>query len=65
MRLVKGFDYEIVRMALAAGLRPRIVHWERIHLSLHDRTACRALLDAHGYRFAPDAGLDSLAALPF
>ena len=56
----EGFDYQVVRMALAEGVRPRLVRYEHLHLSTPDRNACASLLANHGYRLFRD-GVDTLA----
>jgi len=45
----EGFDHEILRLALAAGLRPDIIGYEHAHLSTPARNRCIELLSAHGY----------------
>lgn len=56
----EGFDYQVVRMALDEGIRPRLVRYEHLHLSSHDRAACATLLAGCGYRLLRD-GIDTLA----
>jgi FkbM family methyltransferase len=45
----EGFDHHIVRMALAAGLRPDIIHYEYVHMSNADRKGVLELLRQNGY----------------
>lgn len=56
----EGFDCEIVRMALEAGLRPPIINYESCHVSRKDRADCKEQLMAAGYGFI-DIGGDTLA----
>jgi FkbM family methyltransferase len=56
----EGFDYEVIRLALAAGIRPRLVGYEHLHLTTPHRDACAALLGQHGYRLLRDGG-DTIA----
>ncbi len=58
----EGFDYQVVNMALAEGLRPRLIRYEHLHLSIADRNACARLLVDCGYRLLRD-GIDTLALL--
>ncbi|MBA4066701.1 MAG: hypothetical protein C0501_23945 [Isosphaera sp.] len=57
---VEGFDGEVVRMALDAGIRPAIIQYEWEHLRPPERAACKHLLVAAGYGFV-DVGTDTLA----
>ena len=59
----EGYDYEIVKLALSAGLRPSIVYYEHVHLSPVDQDACQRLLADYGYRFS-NAGQNTLAIGP-
>jgi FkbM family methyltransferase len=56
----EGFDYEIVRSALDAGIRPRFLYYEHCHLSPALQWECKRLLDEHGYDFA-EVGKDTIA----
>jgi FkbM family methyltransferase len=46
----EGFDWEIIRSVDFAAVRPDVLIYEHFHLSTEDRAACRAHLDAEGYR---------------
>lgn len=50
----EGFDYDVVRLAIAAGLRPTLLRYEHLHLSTTKRAACAALLVDHGYALLRD-----------
>jgi FkbM family methyltransferase len=56
----EGHDGIILREALAAGLTPRIINYESIHLPPVERYAVKQLLAEHGYRFI-DVERDTLA----
>ena len=56
----EGFDYQVVRLALDAGLRPALIRYEHLHLSTADRQACAALLARQGYALLRD-GPDTIA----
>jgi FkbM family methyltransferase len=58
----EGFDCEVVRMALEAGLRPAIINYEFIHAGRRAQSECKQLLIDAGYRFV-DIGRDTLAVL--
>jgi FkbM family methyltransferase len=58
----EGFDYQVIAMALDAGLLPRLIRYEHLHLSSADRAACADLLGARGYRLLRD-GTDTVALL--
>lgn len=58
----EGFDYQIVRSAIASGLRPNVINYEHCHLSSADAVACKRLLYDAGYRFI-DVGIDTLCQL--
>lgn len=48
----EGFNYEVIKMALATKHMPRpaLIYFEHLHLSAADRTTCINLLGARGYR---------------
>lgn len=50
----EGFDAEIMRMALEAGWRPKLVQYEHKHLSPADRRELSGRLRAEGYRLWAD-----------
>ena len=56
----EGHDGVIVREALTAGLRPRIINYESIHMPPAERYAVKQLLAEQGYRFI-DVERDTLA----
>jgi FkbM family methyltransferase len=58
----EGYDYRVVKSALEAGLRPKIINYEHIHLSRNDQLRCKRMLFARGYRFV-DLGLETLCCL--
>ena len=58
----EGFDYQVVKMILTEGLRPRLIRYEHLHVSTPDRIACTTMLVDAGYRLLRD-GTDTLALL--
>ncbi len=51
----EGFDYEVLKMIDWKQHRPKILHFEDVHLSDQDRQAAYQLLELNGYMlFAPD-----------
>lgn len=56
----EGYDFEILKMFLAAQALPDVVNFERVNLSFRDRQDSGLLLVEHGYRFI-DVGIDTLA----
>lgn len=58
----EGFDLEVIKMALRTGVRPALVNYEFIHLSLEDRLESCRLLAACGYCFL-HGPTDTLAVL--
>lgn len=48
----EGFDDEVIRLTLAAGLRPAIISFESLFLSPARKRSIRSLLEVEGYRFA-------------
>ena len=56
----EGFDYEVVRMVLAAGVEPALIRYEHLHLPTAKRLACADLLAGRGYRLHRD-GIDTIA----
>jgi len=56
----EGFDFEVIKLAFVAGLKPAIIHFENTHLSRGDLEACARLLEANRYRFL-HLGFDTLA----
>jgi FkbM family methyltransferase len=56
----EGFDCEIVRMALDAGLHPPIINYEFLHANRRDQADCKQRLIQAGYRLI-DIGRDTLA----
>lgn len=50
----EGFDAEIMRMALDAGWRPKLVQYEHKHLRPADRRELSARLRSEGYRLWAD-----------
>jgi FkbM family methyltransferase len=56
----EGFDFEIIKMAFAAGLYPKVINYEHVHLSRPEEHACRELLAANDYRYLA-VGKDTLA----
>lgn len=55
----EGFDYEIVKMAFAAGIFPEIINYEWTELSKLQQHDCKVMLVERGYRFV-DIGPDVL-----
>lgn len=58
----EGYDFEVIKMCLASGMRPDIINYEYVHLSLDDQQACRIKLAGLGYRFL-NTGKDTLALM--
>ena len=56
----EGYDYDIVKLAFAAGLRPEMINFEHCHLPPMLRYECKRVLANHGYRFI-EVGKDTLA----
>jgi len=56
----EGFDYEIIKMAFASSCFPQIIHFEHLHLSPKDRSACWQTLTDRGYAFS-EIGYNTLA----
>lgn len=52
----EGFDFEIIKMAFASGIRPPILAFEWVNLSQADMWECRTLLIEHGYRWLISMG---------
>ncbi len=59
----EGYDFEILKMVFGSGMRPRIVSYERVHLSIADQLACREMLIGYGYGFAATR-FDTVALRP-
>jgi FkbM family methyltransferase len=47
----EGFDYEVLKMAFACGLEPKIIAFEWVNLSKADMWSCRCDLIERGYRW--------------
>lgn len=56
----EGYDFEVIRSAFAAGMRPDIINYEHCWLPPKTRHACKEMLDAHGYGFV-ETGKDTIA----
>lgn len=56
----EGFDFEVIKSAFAAGLKPEMINYEHCWLPPDQRLACKHLLDARGYDFL-EVGKDTLA----
>ena len=56
----EGYDFEVLRLAFEAGLRPMMVHYEHQLLSIGDRILAEKLLAANGYGII-DETVDVLA----
>jgi FkbM family methyltransferase len=46
----EGFDYEVIKMFLAASVLPSAINYEHLHLSDADRAACVGMLGPLGYK---------------
>jgi hypothetical protein len=55
----EGYDYQIVKLALEAGVRPDIINYEQCNLSPSDRIDCKRMLRSNKYIFI-DIGADTL-----
>jgi FkbM family methyltransferase len=58
----EGYDYEVLKLVLECGLRPRIVNYEHCHLIPKTRQAAQRQLVDLGYRFI-EVGKDTVATL--
>lgn len=47
----EGYDFEILKLAFAAKLRPAMIHFEHRHLSIRDRIEACTMLVGHGYGY--------------
>ncbi|MGA1194380.1 MAG: FkbM family methyltransferase [Kiritimatiellia bacterium] len=47
----EGYDFEIIQQFFNAGHKPRIIHFESLHLNRKDMTECRSLLSREGYQY--------------
>ena len=56
----EGFDFEIIKMFIAAGNLPKIINYENVHLSSQEKVECKNLLYENGYSYL-DVGIDVLA----
>jgi FkbM family methyltransferase len=56
----EGYDYEVIRAALATGILPDMINYEHCWLVPQTRLACKQMLDRHGYKFL-EVGKDTLA----
>ncbi|MBY0496928.1 MAG: FkbM family methyltransferase [Cyanobacteria bacterium] len=56
----EGYDAEIVKMTLDAGIRPDVVIYEHLHLPIATQAATLKHLKSEGYRFQ-EAGYDTYA----
>ncbi|MDR7420273.1 MAG: FkbM family methyltransferase, partial [Armatimonadota bacterium] len=56
----EGYDYEIVRSALSAGVFPRIISYEHCHLTPRVRVEAKQLMQSRGYCFL-EVGKDTIA----
>lgn len=55
----EGYDFEILKTIDFEHYRPRLIVYERHHLSAADREACRQMLHGYGYE-GLDEGLDTV-----
>jgi FkbM family methyltransferase len=56
----EGLDFEIVKLAFAAGIRPDIINFEFALLPYHERVECHNVLRINGYQFL-EIGMDMIA----
>lgn len=56
----EGFDYQVLRQLDFSIYRPRVINMEIVNIPKSERTACKRLLDSHGYTYVK-AGYDLLA----
>ncbi len=56
----EGYDFEIIKLAFAAGMRPNLINYEHCHLLPPTRFKCKKFLDSHGYQFL-EVGNDTVA----
>jgi FkbM family methyltransferase len=56
----EGFDAAVVNMALDAGLAPRLIVYEHVHLRVDEQAATLGRLKGMGYRFL-EIGMDTVA----
>jgi hypothetical protein len=45
----EGFDFEIIKMLSIDKLQPKVIVYEKSHLSSHDQQACLSLLHGNNY----------------
>jgi FkbM family methyltransferase len=58
----EGYDFRIVKVAVDAGLRPKIINYEHVNLSRIEQNQCKHMLYDLGYRFL-DVEIDTLCCL--
>lgn len=58
----EGYDFEVLKMAFEIGLRPALIYFEHVHLSVDDIDESQNALVAAGYRFM-QCGINTLAVL--
>jgi hypothetical protein len=46
----EGYDYELIKLINFKRLRPKILHYEHMHLSQADRKECESYLSNLGYK---------------
>jgi FkbM family methyltransferase len=49
----EGYDFEVIKLALSAGIQPDMILYEHKHLDTADRRACSQLLTMRGYCIKP------------
>ena len=59
----EGFDFEVIKMFMAAGIQPAIINYEHLHLNDADRQECVNYLGRSGYKMlqAGTDGIDTVA----
>lgn len=57
---VEGFDYQALKQLDFSLYRPKVINMEIVNIPKSERTACKRLLDSHGYTYVK-AGYDLLA----
>ena len=57
----EGYDYEVIKQLDLTQIKPKLIHYEHIHLSENDKTACEQRLKHHKYCIRDASKRDSLA----
>lgn len=58
----EGYDFEVIKMFLQAGLRPAVIVYEHIHLESEVQSECAGMLQDNAYELSP-YGANTVAKL--